>query len=428
MTAPTTASTRTPTRTDIDLGARSFWAKTPEEKDEAFAILRRESPVPWSGPAESDLLPPELNPLGYWSLTKHEDIRMASRHPEIFSSAKGITMEDFAPEAVEIAQSFIAMDAPRHSQLRGITMEAFKPKNMRRLEGWIRGHARDLITEMSHLGEGDFVELVSVKLPGRIFGSFFGLPEGEIRDKAVNAAQRLLGWTDPNIRGEQSELEVFMTSVMDLHAVAAELIPQRRAEPGEDLLTWMVQAEFDGKKMTDDELKAFFVLLAVAANDTTRHASAHAIYTFSKFPDQKAKLIEDIPGRIDTAVEEVLRWASPLLHMRRTATQDITVRGSEIKAGDKVVLWYYSGNRDEDVFENPHTFDIMRNSNPHIAFGGGGPHFCLGAALARTMLRTLLTEVYTRIPDISAPEPNFQIANFINGINSLPATWTPEES
>ncbi|HPY23810.1 MAG TPA: cytochrome P450, partial [Mycobacterium sp.] len=192
--------------------------------------------------------------------------------------------------------------------------------------------------------------------------------------------------------------------------------------------TWMVQAEFDGKKMTDDELRAFFVLLAVAANDTTRHASAHAIYTFSKFPDQKQLLIEDVPGRIDTAVEEVLRWSSPLLHMRRTATRDVTVNGSDIKAGDKVVLWYISGNRDEAVFDDPFTFDILRNPNPHIAFGGGGPHFCLGAALARTMLRSLLTEVYTRIPDISAPEPDFQIANFINGINSLPATWTPENS
>ena len=214
---------------------------------------------------------------------------------------------------------------------------------------------------------------------------------------------------------------------------AAMMIPERRANPGDDLISWMVQAEFDGKKMTDDELKAFFVLLAVAANDTTRHASAQAIYAFSRFPDQKALLVEDVPGRIDTAVEEVLRWASPLLHMRRTAIQDVTVRGAEIRAGDKVVLWYISGNRDEDVFEDPFKFDILRNPNPHIAFGGGGPHFCLGAALARTMLRSLLTEVYTRIPDIpdipdiSAPLPNFQQANFINGINSLPATWTPEK-
>ncbi|KKC05929.1 cytochrome P450 [Mycobacterium nebraskense] len=423
MTAPTTA----PTHKDIDLSARAFWAKSPEERDAAFAVLRAENPVPWSRPAESDLLPPELNTRGFWSLTKQDDIRMASRHPEIFSSAQGITMEDFAPEAVEIAQSFIAMDAPRHTQLRGITTEAFKPKNVRRLEGWIRGHAHDLVSEMAHLGEGDFVQLVSVKLPGRIFGSFFGLPDGELRDKAVTAAQRLVGWTDPNIRGEQSELELFMGAVMDLHEVATVLIPERRANPGDDLMTWMVQAEFDGKKMTDDELKAFFVLMGVASNDTTRHASAHAIAALSKFPDQRALLVEDVEGRVGTAVEEVLRWGSPLLHMRRTATQDITVRGSEIKAGDKVVLWYYSGNRDEDVFEDPHSFNILRNPNPHIAFGGGGPHFCLGAALARTMLKALLTEVYTRIPDISAPEPNYALANFINGVNSLPATWTPEK-
>jgi cytochrome P450 len=414
------------THGDIDLSAREFWALPHAERDAAFAVLRRENPVAWSRPADSDLLPPELNVKGFWSLTKHEDIRLASRHTEAFSSAQGITMEDFPPEMILMAQSFIAMDAPRHTQLRGITLDAFKPRNMRRLQGWIQGHARDLITEMSHLGEGDFVELVSVKLPGRIFGSFFGLPEGEIHEKTINAGQRLLGWTDPEVCGDKSALELFGGAVMDLHEVASILIPERRANPGEDLLTWMVQAEFDGEKMTDDELKAFFVLLAVAANDTTRHASAHAILAFSQHPDQRDLLVSDIEGKVDSAVEEVLRWASPLVHMRRTAIEDFTVRGSEIKAGDKVVLWYGSANRDEDVFADPFAFDILRNPNPHLAFGGGGPHFCLGAALARTMLRSLLVEVYTRIPDISAPEPNFQVANFINGINSLPATWTPE--
>ena len=423
----TTAMPETTYR-DIDLSARSFWAKSADERDQAFAVLRRECPVPWSRPAESDLLPPEQNIKGFWSLTKQEDIRWASRHPEIFSSAQGITMEDFAPEMIEVAQSFIAMDAPRHAQLRGITMDAFKPKNLQRLEGWIQGHARDLVTEMAPRGEGDFVELVSRQLPGRIFGSFFGLPPGDVHEKTIDAAQRLLGWTDPEICGDLTGLELFAGAVMDLHETASMLIPERRAHPGDDLITWMVQAEFDGKKMTDDELRAFFVLLAVAANDTTRHASAQAIYTLSRFPDQKAKFIEDIPGRIGTTVEEVLRWASPLLHMRRTATEDVTMRDAEIKAGDKVVLWYISGNRDEDVFDDPFTFDIMRNPNPHIAFGGGGPHFCLGAALGRTMLKTLLTEVYTRIPDISAPEPKFAQANFINGINVLPATWTPPKS
>ncbi|MEO3788473.1 cytochrome P450 [Actinocorallia sp. B10E7] len=414
------------THGDIDLSSRAFWAQSMEERDAAFAVLRRENPVPWSRPAESDLLPEDDNTRGFWSLTKHEDIRMASRHPEIFSSAGGITMEDFTPEMTEIAQSFIAMDAPRHTQLRGITMEAFKPKNMRRLEGWIRGHARDLVSEMASLGEGDFVKLVSIELPGRIFGSFFGLPPGEIHAKTIDAAQRLLSWPDPDVCGDQTGLELFAGSVLDLHETAAYLVPLRRDNPGDDLMTWLVQAEFEGEKMKDEEIAAFFVLLAVAANDTTRHASAQAIHAFSKYPEQRALLLEDVPGRVEGAVEEVLRWVYPLLHMRRTATRDITVRGSEIKAGDKVVLWYCSGNRDEEVFKDPFTFDILRSPNPHITFGGGGPHFCLGAALARTMLKALLTEVYTRIPDIRAPEPDFLVANFINGIKSLPATWTPE--
>lgn len=421
----TTETTAPTTYKDIDLSARSFWAKSAEERDAAFAVLRNECPVPWSRPAESDLLPEE-DAKGFWSLTKAEDIREASRNPEVFSSASGITMEDFSPEMTEVAQSFIAMDDPRHAHLRGIVMDAFKPQNMRRLEGWVREHARDLVSEMAELGEGDFVELVSVQLPARIFSSFFGLPPGDLRDKTIDAAQRLLSWTDPKVCGDQTGLELFAGAVLDLHEAAAELIPARRANPGEDLMTWIVQAEIDGRHMTDDEISAFFVLIAVAANDTTRHASAHAIHNFTKFPDQRALLVEDVPGRVNNAVEEVLRWSHPLLHMRRTATQDITIRGSEIKAGDKVVLWYCSGNKDEEVIDNPDRFDILRTSNPHITFGGGGPHYCLGAALARTMLKSLLTEIYTRIPDISAPEPEFLVANFINGIGSMPATWTPE--
>ncbi|WP_099024905.1 cytochrome P450 [Mycolicibacterium palauense] len=421
MTAPTTETTYG----DIDLADRAFWAKSPEHRHEAFAVLRRERPVSWSRPAESYLLPPELNTGGFWSLTKHEDVRWASRHPEIFSSARGVVMEDFPPDMTEVVSSFIAMDPPRHTQLRGIAMEAFKPKNIRRLQDWIRGHAREVIDEVAPLGEGDFVRMVAAQLPGRVYGTFFGI-EGELRERAIDAAERLVAWTDPEMRGDKSELEMFSGAVFELHEIAAQLIPERRANPGDDLLTWMVQAEFEGKKMTDDELKAFFVLFAVASNDTTRHASGHAILNLSKYPDQRALLVEDVEGRVDGAVEEVLRFSPPGLHMRRTAAQDVTLRDAEIKAGDKVVLWYYSANRDEDMFDNPGAFNILRNPNPHISFGGGGPHYCIGAALARTMLRSLLTEVYTRIPDISAPEPSLAVTNWVNAINRLPATWTPE--
>lgn len=416
------------TTTDrIPIAAKAFWAQHPDVRDQEFARLRAESPVFWSGPAESDLLPPEENTRGFWSLTKYDDIQKASRTPKVFSSADGITMEDFGPEMTEIAQSFIAMDAPRHTQLRGITMDAFKPGNMRKLEGWVRGHARDLIDEMAQLGKGDFVELVSEPLPGRIFGSFFGLHEGEQHKETIRAAQDLLAWTDPAVCKGLEPLEHFANCVMTLRMTAAELAEERRESPGEDLMTWLVQAEWEGEKMTDDEIGAFFVLLAVAANDTTRHASAGAIHAMTRFPDQRRLLMEDMDGRIEGAVEEVLRWVSPLIHMRRTATTDFEIRGEQIKAGDKVVLWYCSSNRDEDYWTDPFTFDIFRSPNRHQAFGGGGPHYCLGAALARTMLKSLLTEVYTRIPDIEAPEPEWLVANFINGIRSLPCEWTPEQ-
>lgn len=409
----------------LNIAAKSFWAQHQDVRDAAFTRIRAEQPVFWSGPAESDLLPPELNVRGFWSLTTYEDIKFASRNPKIFSSAEGITMEDFAPEMTELAQSFIAMDDPRHAQLRGITMDAFKPGNMRKLEGWIRGHARDLVDEMAALGEGDFVRLVSEPLPGRIFGSFFGLQPGH-HEETIRAAQDLLSWCDPEVCGELQPIELFAKCVMTLRQTAAVLAEERRANPGEDLMTWLVQAEWEGEKMTDDEIGAFFVLLAVAANDTTRHASAGAIHALTRFPEARAQLLEDVEGRVEGTVEELLRWVTPLLHMRRTALQDVTLGGSEIKAGDKVVLWYCSGNRDEDVWGNPFEFDIFRTPNHHQAFGGGGPHFCLGSALARTTLRAIISEVYTRIPDIQAPAPDFLVANFINGIKRLPATWTPE--
>jgi cytochrome P450 len=411
----------------LNIAAKAFWAQHPDVRDEAFARIRAEKPVFWSGPAESDLLPPEENVHGFWSLTKHADIQFASRNPKIFSSAKGITMEDFSPEMTEIAQSFIAMDAPRHTQLRGITMDAFKPGNMRKLEGWVRGHARDLIDEMAHLGSGDFVDLVAEPMPGRIFGSFFGLHEGEQHEQTIRAAQDLLSWNDPVVTRGVEPIEHFANCVMTLRLTAAELSEERRANPGDDLMTWLVNAEFEGEGMSDDEIGAFFVLLAVAANDTTRHATAGAIHAFTRFPEQRALLVEDVEGRVEGAVEEVIRYVSPLLHMRRTATQDVEIRGQQIKAGDKVVLWYCSGNRDEEVFDDPYAFDILRDNKRHQGFGGGGPHFCLGNAVARTTLKSLLSEIYTRIPDIEAPEPDFLVANFINGIKSLPATWTPEQ-
>jgi cytochrome P450 len=408
----------------IDIAAKSFWALPLKARDEAFTLLRRETPVFWSRPAESDLLPPEMSQKGFWSLTKFDDIRSASRNPKIFSSAEGISMEDM-PKEITAMQSFMAMDAPRHTQLRGIAHQAFSPRNVKRLQDWIHGHARDVVKEMIPKGEADFVKEVSLKLPARIFASFFGLEGDDRLEKTVDAAMKFQAWNDPEVVGEGGPLALMAEVFMTLHQTARELAQERRENPGDDLMTWLVQAEFEGQKMTDEDIIAFFVLLPVAANDTTRHSSAHAVLALSQFPEQRALLVEDVEGRVDTAVEEILRWSSPVLHMRRTLLEDTVVRDVEMKAGDKVVLWYRSGNRDEDAWDRPFEFDITREKIPHLAFGGGGPHFCLGNALARQMLRSLLVEIYTQIPDIEAGEPDFLVANLMNGIKRLPATWTP---
>ena len=218
------------THKDIDLSARSFWQKSQEERDRAFAILRAENPVAWSRPPDSDLLPPEENIHGFWSLTRYEDIQLASRIPQVFSSASGVTMEDFTPEMTEMAQSFIAMDAPRHPRLRGIVMDAFKPRNLRKLEGWIFERTRELVDEMAWRGEGDFAADISVKLPGRIFASFFGLPAGALAEQAISAAQRLLSWTDPEACGDQTGLELFAGAVLDLYEVVQASPPRASGE------------------------------------------------------------------------------------------------------------------------------------------------------------------------------------------------------
>ena len=200
-------------------------------REDAFRALRRDDPVSWSRPAESDLLRRRQNTRGFWSLTRYDDIQYASRHPEVFSSAGGVIMEDFPEIVTEMAQSFIAMDAPRHTALRGITLDAFKPGNMRRLQGWIRDHARGLIDEMAHLGEGDFVQLVSVPLPARIFGEFFGLEPGTTAPKAVNAAGRVLAWTDPEVWDDLTPLELFANSAQELHDSPPSWCEERRAAP-----------------------------------------------------------------------------------------------------------------------------------------------------------------------------------------------------
>jgi cytochrome P450 len=263
------------------------------------------------------------------------------------------------------------------------------------------------------------------ELPGRIFAGFIGVEDREKRVILMEGAEQIGSWADPKYGHIGAPLEVFQNAAMSIMGIAAEEGAKRRAAPGDDLLTWIIQAEFEGAHMSEADIGAFFTLLVAAANDTTRHAMAHAVCTLQDHPDQKRLLLDDYDTRIDNAVEELLRWKPPLMHFRRTAVADYEVAGTTIRSGDKVVLWYVSGNYDERAYENPEVFDITRQPNLHLAFGAGGPHFCMGNALGRAMIKFALRELYTRLPDLEVGEPEVLLSNFMNGVKTLHGTWTP---
>jgi cytochrome P450 len=246
----------------------------------------------------------------------------------------------------------------------------------------------------------------------------------ELRDRVIAAADQMVSWADPAYTEHMSPLEVFSGGAGMLAAIALELAEQRRSDPRDDMVTWVVQAEFEGRSMTDQEIGAFFVLLGAAANDTTGHTLANALIALQEFPEQKRLLLEDFDARIDDAVEEFLRFRPPIMHFRRTALDDYEIGGKLIRKGDKVVLWYVSGCRDEDAFEDPDTLNILRTDNRHIAFGGGGPHYCIGNALGRAVLKAGIREAYEQLPDLQLGEPAFYPSNFMNNVRRLPATWT----
>lgn len=411
-----------PTVSEINLSSMEFWGKPWGERLDAFRWLRDNEPVAWHDPPEP-LAPGLENSKGFWSITRYEDQREVSRRPEIFSSADGVFVDDFPN--LEAILSFIVMDAPRHTELRGIVQSAFSPRNIRKMEDQIRGEVERLVAEIAPLGEADLCEVMFKELPGRIFAGFIGVEDREKRVILMEGAEQLGSWADPKYGHIGPPLAVFQDAAMSIMGIASEEGAKRRAVPGDDLLTWIIEAEFEGARMSEADIGAFFTLLVAAANDTTRHAMAHAVRTLQDHPDQKRVLFEDYDARIDNAVEELLRWKPPLMHFRRTAVADYELAGTTIRSGDKVVLWYVSGNYDERAYENPEVFDITRQPNLHLAFGAGGPHFCMGNALGRAMIKFALRELYTRLPDLEVGEPELLLSNFMNGVKTLHGTWTP---
>ncbi|ASW90096.1 cytochrome [Mycobacterium marseillense] len=407
---------------DIHLDSLDFWALDDDVRDGTFATLRREAPISFWPAIEYEGFEPGD---GHWALTKHDDVFFASRHPDIFSSSPNITINDNTPEISEYFGSMIVLDDPRHQRLRSIVSRAFTPKVVARIEASVRERARRLVSALiaDHPdGEAELVGQLAGPLPLQVICDMMGIPE-EDHQRIFHWTNVILGFGDPDLATDFGE---FLQVSMDIGAYASALAEDRRSNHHDDLTSSLVEAEVDGERLTSAEIASFFILLVVAGNETTRNAISHGVLALSRYPAERDKWWSNFDRLAPTAVEEIVRWASPVIYMRRTLTRDYKLSGTKMKAGDKVTLWYNSANRDESTFDNPWLFDLARTPNPHFGFGGGGAHFCLGANLARREIRVVFDELRREIPDIVATdEPARLLSQFIHGIKTLPVAWTP---
>lgn len=406
----------------VDISSAEFWLRSPEEQDAVFAALRRESPVSWHPPLEGSMSQAEDDP-GFWAVTGAPEIMEVSQNPDRFSSdgnLGGVMFDNVPIQVLEYGSSFLIMDPPEHTKLRRLISAAFTPKRVGLIEDQIRRQARLIVDDfVQHAGEVDFVEHVATRLPMWTMSEMVGVPE-EMRPAMIRSANAIVGFSDPE-DGLSADLGMF-TALGELLDMGLQLVEQRRAVPENDLLTGLTQAEVDGERLTDDQIASFFVLLCGAGTDTTRNATSMSMKLLADAPEQWRHLAEDVPGRIGPAVEEFVRHTSPVMTFRRTATCDTELAGQHVERGDKVVMFYRSGNRDERLFEDPERFDITRTPNKHIAFGGRGPHTCLGNNLARTQLRAIFSELVGRIRRIEVGPVEFVPgATFIRGVKHMSA-------
>jgi cytochrome P450 len=404
-----------------------FWGLPLADRAAAFASLRAldapaffpEPEVPFSDPGP-----------GYYALVRHADVTEATRHPEVFCSGNGATnIADLPPEFNEYFGSMINMDDPRHARLRRIVSRAFSPRLVAKFEADVRRAAAVIVDDLLAAGPGDFVQQVAARLPLKIICDMMGIP-GDQYEMVLANSNIILAGADPEFVSEGLDPVVVQLlgagqALADLVAGLAERAQAQAGAPAADLASALATANVDGEQLTSAELASFFILLIVAGNETTRNALSHALMLFTEFPEQRALLLADLEGRIEGAVDEIIRYSSPVIFMRRTLTRDYTMNGQDYREGDKAVLYYCSANRDEAVFTDPDRFDITRSPNPHVGFGAAGPHFCLGAHLARREITVMLRELLTRVPGITAGEPDRLLSSFINGIKRLPCQFNP---
>jgi methyl-branched lipid omega-hydroxylase len=415
----TTGTTTTPL---VNLSDPDFWEQPLAKRDEGFDLLRREQPVSWQDPPLAfapQQFPP---PRGYWAITRHADIQRVSRDADNYSAADGALLFDNLPPKDEYdAEGIMSLDPPRHTKLRGLVQKAFTPRIIERIEDQIWERARQLVAAAAPLGECDYRQIVD-PLPHLMTCDLLGIPE-EARDDVDQLSHIVAEASGPN--GYDESLQ----ASRDLANYAIEIARQRAANPGEDLISALVNAEVDGERFEEYDLGVMVALLIEAGGGTTADAMHEALLALDRFPSERDRLLTDFDHYAETAVEEVLRWSSPGVYIRRIANADTEIGGQKIAAGDNVVLWFRSGNRDDSVFEDPYRFDVSRSPNPHLAFGGGGRHFCLGNSLARTEIRAMLKTLLEVLPDIHLLEeprwlPTPQLV-LIDG--PMPCRFTPRE-
>jgi cytochrome P450 len=403
----------------VDLTDLDMWARAVPYDE--FARLRREAPVAWS-PGEG----------GFWSVTRYADIVSASRDVATFSSGRGVSFEDPTDEDMAARRTIIDTDPPEHTKLRKIVASTFSQRAVAVYEHFITGLTEQVLDRMPTDGQGfDFVDAVAKEVPIRVLAQVMGLPADDL-DLFIDLGDRLIANTDPEItdvvwgRDDTDAYRKFPFRSpygKRLWDLGREVVKAKLREPGDDLLSKLLRAqgdEVDGDRLSETDLDNFFSILVVAGNETTRIAIAQGVLAFCQQPEQWDRLRGN-PGLLDAAVDEVNRWSCPTHFMRRTAAADTELGGAAIRAGDKVILWYVSGNRDEAEFADPDVFDVGRNPNRHLSFGRGGPHLCLGVHLARLEVKVVLAALARRVSRFElAGEPRRIRSNFTNGLKSLP--------
>ncbi len=365
----------------------------------------------------------------FYATTRYAEVIEISRRPQDFCSGRGaVSIPDLPADAMEFFGSFIGMDDPRHARQRGIVARSFTPKQLQSVLDSVETICAEVVDQMCERGEVDLVEALSKPFPLLVICDMMGIPRSEF-DTVLDATNIILGAGDPDVLGGRDPMSAMLGAGLQLTALVNELADLRRAEPADDLISALVHAEDDQDTLARHEIAPFFILLAVAGNDTTRTAISHGMHLLTQNPDQRGRWQANLEAVTPTAVEEIVRVASPVTFMRRTATRPVTLSGQEFLEGDKVVLLYGVANRDPRVFDDPESFDVLRDPNPHVGFGGPGPHFCLGAHLARRELAVAFRQLLTRLPDIEATDAPTPLENIgiplVGGIKRLPVRFTP---